>query len=385
MECVPDWIFLNDAGHGRDPQQSRPCNDGKRARLESDADLAFFSYFESIPKSIRSLIAPLGVHQWSALDCINQDPEFCEFVDALQGHNQINYLSACFSLADITRRKRLERNRFARDARSMPRVAFLKKLSEEAGLDAGIWSGARLRLLYKLSQSLDTRDAVVNFLNATADPEIARCAAHVRRLSVEGLNAFGAIRAQWPGIKVLPRTLEVLSVSPVSELIPDWLEEMPAEVPTQNLQSAFNELRYVRDEDEVYLWMAHMDEERILSHYAGMPFPKPPISGDNRLVPLTSCSDVEREARRMRNCLRTHIGKVFRREAYFYHWSAMEEATVELSRGPDGTWGLTEALARGNRPLSYRERESIEEHVVGLLEPVRVTDPDLYEGEIVFA
>lgn len=371
VECVPDWIFLDGTGQGRNPKALKTGKYPVRAaaQIASASDLAFFAYFQAVPHSLRRLVSSLGLHQWGALDGMRQNPSFGEFVDGLQACGQVNYLHACFALGRVIDQPRAVRKACGQSILATRRVAFLNQLNASIGFPESLsWTRQRLNVLYRLAKPLATIEELQRFLTVTSDAELLRYASHARQVSLPALEAFATINRLRPPGMPLPNVIAALSASD-AEYMSDLLEYAFTEMGATALRRVFGMLGRLANEEDVFLWRLEIEEELEFTSLRSKPFPSPPIAGDDRLVPLTSGAALEQESRHMRNCLRSRTLNVLNGRSYYFHWSDREEATVEVSLHPEQGWGLTEALGRGNRPLSYRTREEIEDRVLQFLEP----------------
>lgn len=370
VECVPDWEFLNAAGQGQSPKATAQH---KRTRprpiLNTDADVAFFAFFQSVPHHLRRLVHSLGPHQWLALDLINRELEFATFVDGLQAHNQINFLHACFGLANTVDLRRTVRQTFGDQLRHTSRVAFLNRLSDQSNAPGTPWSEGRLRILYKLKSPLVTSNDVTVFLNLLEDKDLLQYASHATSISLLGLEAFATLWHGRPEGKRIANLVEAFSHFEDGEYLRDLLEHALTVLSAKGRKRLYDRLSSINCDDDIYLWRAEIEEELDFDMLRAQEFPDPPVPLEGPLAALTNGDELEQEARRMRNCLRSRVFDAVEGQSYFFHWKGQEEATVEVSRTGSGGWGLAEALGRGNRPLSYATREAIENCVNSQLDP----------------
>ena len=340
-----------------------------KARLSTDADLAFFAYFQSVPQQLRRLVGPLGVYQWLTLDFIRHDADFAAFVDGLQANRQSNLLHLCFSLSRAVDQGRAARRACAAIVKAEKRVKLLNHLTATSRFCFNDpWDERRLRLLYKLNAPLITFDEIERFLRLTSLREIQDYAAHAKRLSLEGLELFDALVRIRPVKARLPNVLDAFSSIDDARGLLELVKDAARELKPKSLARIFDFLRRISTEDDVFSWMVDVIDELDFNTYGSRRFPDPPLLPDEFIAPLDSFDALVREARHMRNCLSTKAKEVVEGQTYFYHWRGPEEATLELTQHDNGHWGLTEALGRRNRALSYQTREAIENHVIRKLE-----------------
>lgn len=371
-ECIPDWPFLDDAGHGRDPGVYKRSKYPARAaaRRLTQADAAFFSYFNNIPHVLRRLVSPLGRFQWLALDIIHRDPQFAEFLDSLHAMRQLNYLYVAFSLAEEMKLSRHARHRFGVDLRSKKRATFLNDITQLTGIQhVGPWTEHRVKLLYRLGGWLLCIDDVRLFFELTSNSQTSLYASHAEGFTLAALQMFEALRRNCPRNLRLPNLLTIVSDYWEFMLIPEVIDNAAQSLPPQKLEQLYRRLAQVSCDGALCDWLDALGEELAFNAIRSQTFPKSPIPSAKNLIPIDTPEKLEAEARRMRNCLRTKASSIIEGEAYYFHWHGVEEATIEICRNGRGEWGLAEALGRANQPLSFRAREEIENYVIEQLEP----------------
>lgn len=368
-EIVPNWTVLNASGHGQDPASMPERKDILRRAVgrTPSGDLAFFSFFQSIPYSLRRLVSSFAQFQWGVLDCLRSDAQFAEFVDTLQQNKQSNFLLAALLLGAPKKCPRTRRKNLAHRLRTKKRVECLNELSVENGLPAA-WDSRRLKILYKLSEPLTSVHQVKTFLDIVSSPIVLTYAGHASTISLEGLKAFAALLRVFPSGFPVPNVIEAFSEFFDAEGITPLLDVVVSELPASMTTKVGQWLYGLRTEFDVFTWMAKIEEELYLHQVRSSQFPQPPLDSNQQLIALGTFDRLAHEARHMRNCVMSRALDVVKNEVYFYHWRGEEEATVELTRDDDGFWGLSEALGRNNAPISYATREAIERCVISRLE-----------------
>ncbi len=74
------------------------------------------------------------------------------------------------------------------------------------------------------------------------------------------------------------------------------------------------------------------------------PFPRPPLSGTEAIIPITDEESLRQESCQMSNCVMAYSSSVRAGCSYIYHASTGEgEATIELRKDPSGQWALAQA------------------------------------------
>ena len=110
-EIIPHWLLIDENGvwvQSDEAFQLKFPKIGARqsTKWKHQERAAFIAYISSIPRSIRSLVAPFGQYSWILLDMIWQMPKFKKFLDQEIRINHGQYIVAVLALAkvrDITR------------------------------------------------------------------------------------------------------------------------------------------------------------------------------------------------------------------------------------------------------------------------------------------
>lgn len=360
-EIVPTWIPLNARGVWRDHLDIRFENAARFGCLFSpkwryEANAAFAAFFSSIPARIRSVVAPLGRHQWVALDMIWQVPEFAHFLDEEFYNGTQQYILACLALANAASLSRADRRDLATSIMQAKRTELLSNLSGQTV------SRKTLRLLYKLGEHPCDKDVYSGLLNIVNQEYLAKALSHADAID--------------------PVTLELVCGLPENFLIPnltriffDDPEACRPPLPGNNAESTFqtivdlyprlsqqwrdrtmSSLATVTDADALIAWSNQWSVRLV----AILRFPSPPFKATRHLTPLTTAADMQREGRDMQNCVSEMIGRVVAGEVYFYRAACAEPATVMIEKSRISGWCFAEAHGFDNQPLPSQTRHALE-------------------------
>jgi hypothetical protein len=186
--------------------------------------------------------------------------------------------------------------------------------------DGFTWPDSGLKALAKLNTTECRRADYVRLSGYLRQPKTAKVLAHAQHLSPAILRAIWVL----PDWICLPNLLPILeepeAVAAVKATFKAHLWDLSGELQRGVIKSLSRVKSLHELKARLQVW-----RERLLSRE---PFPEPPIPGNDRLKPLTSSAEMQREAREMRSCLHKLIAEVFDGAVYFYSWERSERATV---------------------------------------------------------
>tara|TARA_R110001592_G_scaffold356458_1_gene658435 strand:+ start:542 stop:1846 length:1305 start_codon:yes stop_codon:yes gene_type:complete len=305
--------------------------------LSSASEYAFIEYVEAIPKWARRLAKHYGLWQWCILDGLRHVQKFDDFVGSELRYFGPAYISACLALGEADKLNRKRRWQLIEAIMYQPRAALLTKLSNQP------WSKRSINLLKKMPSSMETASDFERILRISQDAEKHKHLSHHQRLTSLIVRAADQLPV-W----ACPHNIQRLITSEELLQTLDWqLTRLDLSLPKAFIELASRSLAQVHDESSLWAFANHPDRWLFKGH----PFAKPPIPGDNTLLPLTTRAAMRREARQMHNCLRDLILPVLTGDRYFYKWLGAECATVELRRYGD-LWDLGEVLGVHNEPVT---------------------------------
>jgi hypothetical protein len=360
-EIVPTWIPLNSRGIWRDHLDVRFESAARFGYLFSpkwryEANAAFAAFFSNIPVRIRGVVAPLGQHQWVALDMIWQVPEFAHFLDEEFYNGSQQYVLACLALANAASLSRADRRDLATSIMQVKRTDMLSDLSGKPV------SRKSLRLLYKLGEHPCDRDVYSGLLNIVSQENLAKTLSHADSIDPEILELVCGLPEyfQFPNLariffddpetcrSLLPRDNAGSNFQTIVDLYP--------RLSPQWRDRTMSSLAAVTDADGFIAWSDQWSARLI----AILRFPAPPFSATPHLTPLTTAAAMQQEGRDMQNCVSGMIGRVVAGEVYFYRANCSVPATVMIEKSRGAGWRFSEAHGYDNQQLPPQTRHALE-------------------------
>ncbi len=358
-EIIPNWPILNGSGVWADPAEnrgSRECSAVQPApRWRYEAKAAFAGYFSTIPSRTRGLISGLGVYQWLALDLIWQVPEFARFLDQELFTDNEQYIFACFALSHISWESRKKRRELVHLIMTRKRREFLSELTGSPCREATV------RMLVKLGGEPQEKEVYLRLIESMNNLRLAKLLSHAKQVTPELITLLSKLPPEFQ----LPNVSHLLQDQETGSYAFDVLNNSIKRLDPGERRKVADSFRHVWSLEDLDDWHSKWEWEFLRNE----PFPIPPISGTDRLRPLTNVDALIKEAGMMDNCLDTLIEDVLDGDMYFYHWEGPEPATVMLRSDCSYGWGLYGALGKHNEGLKYVTRQLIEDTVAGQLEP----------------
>jgi hypothetical protein len=249
-----------------------------------------------------------------------QIPGFEQFLATELCHFGPQYVCACLVLAEAGKLQ------FEARVALMDSIMHEKRGELVGRLCDGIaWPKAGLKVLAKLNTTGCRRSDFLRLAGYLRQPNTAKVLAHAAHLSPRILRAIWRL-PDWICLpNLLPTFEEPEAVPVIRRSFGPRLWDLSREL----RRGVVHSLGSVTSARELQLRLCSW-HARLLSRE---PFPQPPISGDDRLRPLSSAAEIRREAREMRNCLHKLIEEVFEGVVYFYSWKGPQRATVLVIHG----------------------------------------------------
>jgi hypothetical protein len=370
-EIVPTWIPLNERGVWRDHLDIRfedavqfGCLFSPKWRYEANA--AFAAFFSSIPTRIRGVVAPLGRHQWVALDMIWQVPEFAHFLDDELFNGSQQYVLACLALANAAFLSRADRRDLATSIMQAKRTDMLSNLSGQ------IVSRKSLRLLYKLGEHPCDREVYSGLLNITNQENHSKALSHADAIDPEILELVCGLPEKFLIANLArilfddPKTCRLLLPRDNAGSNFQTVIDLYPRLSRQWRDRTMSSLAAVPDADALIAWGDQWSARLIEI----LRFPSPPFEATPHLTPLTTAADMQREGRDMQNCVSGMIGRVVAGEVYFYRAACAEPATVMVEKSRDSRWRFAEARGYDNQPLPSQTLQALEVEIARTLKAV---------------
>jgi len=346
-EVIPHWRFMDRGGVWKTCEVSFRMRFPKMKVRRSpkwhrQERAAFIAYLSSIPRSIRSLVAPFGQYSWLLLDMIWQVPEFAKFLDQEIRANYGQFVVAVLVLSGASRLSRSRRKDLAGEIMSAKRKKLINSL-------ISVSEGGRvLKVLKRLGDTYYEPEFYFELASVMNCPKRSHLLSHEKSPKWEfvfGLKRLPDELLAPPMIRVLgARRLQ--SYRQLRNLI-NLLEVAPTTVRSRIVDA----IRNVGTSEEARRMVKRWEER--LSEFIS--FPEPPLRPHNQLKPLSSPDAMREEAHSMQNCLSELVGDVVSGGVFYYHWEGPEPATVRIrNTNPKGggQWIFADAAGGKNVRLS---------------------------------
>ena len=89
------------------------------------------------------------------------------------------------------------------------------------------------------------------------------------------------------------------------------------------------------------------------------PFPAPPISGTDSIVPLRTALELSIEGNRQHNCVNGYANRVHSGKCYIYRVLKPQRATLSIVKTAAGEWAIGELLSACNNPIEEATRKAV--------------------------
>lgn len=295
-----------------------------------------------IPERVRRLaVLCEGRHQWLALEGMACSSDFMDFLEQeANASGGLAFVSAGWSLSKAHRLSLTRRRQLIQSMMASKRTALLTE-----------WVGrpcnkAFLRAMRKIrgEQSAGALECLAELMEY---PQKRQAIAETDALLADQLGMFAAL----PSPLASPAMLEVLREAAsqgfrrIESIIPPSVMHAAGPV-LDRVAHSFRSVRNLRDlEERVRKWTVRIKTEVV--------FPPPLLGkGSSFLKALPDGQALEREARRMRNCLPGYAPRCAQGETSFYVFYGQERASVQVSRLHGEILYIEEALGHANARLA---------------------------------
>jgi len=306
------------------------------------------TWASEIPPSCRRIASGLpNKMQYAALEAMRYTEGFTEFLEQEENTRGLWFALIVWQFAHVELRPFAERLALSRRMLHTMRPQLLESLSDAE------CRPALLRHLQRLPIAEIDEDAFWMLRDVLAHPQGAAALASLNKLNIHALRALHELPS-WIFSVGLARTIgmSITKDVPLQAVIPPALlnadpEFRPAISISLSGSDNVNNL-----ELRLHRWSQKL--------FLETPFPPPPYTGSNHMRPLLNAGMLKREGLRMKNCVAGYAENVTARQAYFYHWSGSQEATVQIDRwGKTARWCFVEALSVENEELPSTEIKAI--------------------------
>jgi hypothetical protein len=93
----------------------------------------------------------------------------------------------------------------------------------------------------------------------------------------------------------------------------------------------------------------------------GTMFPRPPVPGNDTIVPLGTPEELHQEGAEQQHCVGGYSQSVVAGHTYVYRILAPERATLSIVKGADGNWQVGQIALSCNRSASRETLRSVEQ------------------------
>jgi len=331
---------------------AKPPPVNKVPSLAEQRKRAFDSFRFSLPKEVAKVLEVFRSHQWHLLTMLAHDKHV---MDLAKANPVLAYAVADWFADHPSTRRELGR---------MKQRELLKLLKLPD-------TEAMVKLMRKIPpDSIDNRlwNTLLNVLRKP-DGSCSKLLAHVPVIN------HGVMT-----LVLTPRVREVLSPTLLSEVAADPREKYRAT--TASLIRDTLAMKSELEDDRPLKAMPSIARVRELHNAVSAEFrklenlrnthgslPLPPLPGvPGRIVPLRSQTELLAEGREQKNCVAGYTGRVAAGHCYIYQVLHPARATLSISRGPDGNWGIDELEASCNRAVDQATRDLVN----AWLEPYRM-------------
>lgn len=340
----------------------------RRDQLHEDEITALEAYADSIPKSLRKLVAHYGSSQFLALEAIAHVPGAQDFLAGEITGAGPGFVLASWILYDAHLRPQRDRVTLFKSMMTEKRSSLLSAITDREIDDRFV------RLLNKITPVTDLGSYILEQLfHVHRDPDRLKCFMAAPNFSPDSLE----LAKKLPGWLLTPRLVNLLGDmkdGKKSRIIRELLDHLEW-TPVEKRKSIRQSLSTVKDTKGLLRSLQKWLEILNRLH----PLPDPPIPGNERLQPLRSGDALILEGLEMKNCVGKNRDQVKAGKIYYYRWLGKERATVSLVRSRHGTWQLDQCLGRGNMIVAKRTLRAVNDLIAQQLP----TPSPITEGVIV--
>ncbi|MBI78968.1 MAG: hypothetical protein CMQ51_00915 [Gammaproteobacteria bacterium] len=365
-EIIPHWLLIDENGvwvQSDEAFQLKFPKIGARqsTKWKHQERAAFIAYISSIPRSIRSLVAPFGQYSWILLDMIWQMPKFKKFLDQEIRINHGQYIVAVLALAKVRDITRGARRQIALDIMQTKRKLVIDSLVTSSKTSMFI------KFLPKFGSNYYEPQVYEDVLNALVRPGIVRAISELQGGKPEILSVLMCLPEEF----MVPAVVRMINsekwgyYASLRNLVA-LMRLTPKSIQTR----VFDALRSIRTSEEAQTMVSRWEQALIEKIH----FPKPPLKAHRQLKPITSAAEMKKEGREMNNCLADLVTEVITKNKYYYRWEGPERATVcvmmvgfgenrHLTSNTAGDWIFSHAAGVKNAELSNQ----LIEYLAGLV------------------
>lgn len=325
---------------GYTPSWKVPVKDENRALTRP-----FFDFIQQIPKELRTLLARYASGHWDMLRLASQNPAF---VDLMRINPALAYcLVEHTKLRNGTSREQL---------REVVQMAG-RKQREILG-----WLGfpnteSAVHILRKIPPIMCCVGYMKRLRSLLKGSVVPKLLSHVTRINPAGLFVFEPDRGLLWSTRAFRK--EVISWFPDRwNLDPDVAFDDVVEMATRLGIAEPIRIESLDHLLGIHTYLLNRFHEYTDVRFRNQVFPRPPLAGNQFVVPLDTYKLLSEEGRVQHHCVAFYAAPVCKGNAYIYRVLAPERATLSLERRRD-TWSIGQLLGMCNRSVKAETRKVV--------------------------
>jgi hypothetical protein len=193
------------------------------------------------------------------------------------------------------------------------------------------------------------RTAYFGLLNLLDESHAAKVLLHAKRITPAMISVLQKLDPILRQAKFITITKRMMSV----EAIEYYVNAVLRFCPNTNRQSVLHTLASIDKPGSIENWFAHWLSKAVL--------PPPPWTGNDRIQPISTITDMKAAAAEFRNCLNNRIASAVFNEKYYYVYRDGRDpiGVIELSNDRLAGWVISEIKGQDNRKLPSAVRSKI--------------------------
>ncbi len=321
------------------------------------AQLAWFKWFNTIPRDVRRLMAPFSSRQWHMLSFLARcGPAAADLTESNP--------ALAFALASNWVYHKPPVQRPLRSVR-----ALLNKKQRHILTWLGFpGTEAARRVFAKIPPPSVNISGLFYVGEAIKDPQVAKTLSHLQRLNA------GAIR-----IATDPEFLSFASFNLLEEVAHRRNEDRRPRA-AYLLRDSLNMHRLLFPGDKKFRPVRSLsrlaelhdslieDLNRAHVNNTGVPFPPPPVEGTEQIVPITTERELVEEGRIQHNCVASYADQVaVQQRVYIYRVLTPQEHCTLAIRRRQNTWTVSELMRTCNETPSPETHRIVRSWMAGAI------------------
>ncbi len=330
--------------------------------LESKED-AFSAFRKEIPDHIAKVVSPFLSHQWPLMALLHAQPSAMDLATSNPA------LACCVANNNEFRRTKVK-------VAAIQAVSYAPRKQRDIAKWLGFPDSEAVVKILKRVPPESASPGVMRMLRSVLSecPDIVKLLGHLQIINEEVIELIGPWRVRelvtskllhevsknTDGADVVrPADIILASLAILNEM-KDKRKLRPFQSIAQihSLQAKVD-ADYLRWQDQLRrmaeVRIQRQDGQRIRMEEAKNKgrhiFPKPPLPGTDKIIPLTSWPELEEEGAEQRNCVVTKASSILAGKYFVYRVLKPERATLAISYYPSGSWYRSELRAAGNQKV----------------------------------